>query len=145
MDCKKVMDDIWAYNCRIDLLYSDWARRHGMSYYTLIVLFALWGNAPCTQKKITEERLLPKQTVHTVIKELQKKGYVTLTTGRNQKEKLVTFTALGEKEIPALLKETERLEERVLKRFGEQNCQLLANSFRKFADIFEEEMRNDGT
>lgn len=68
------MDDIRAYNDRIDLLYSDWEQRHDMSCYTLIVPFALRENAPCTQKKMAEERLLPKQTVHTVIKKLQKKG-----------------------------------------------------------------------
>ena len=64
--------------CRQTELYGEWARCHGMSYNTMMTLYALDLRDGVTQKEITEGWLLPKQTVHTVVKELERRGYVRL-------------------------------------------------------------------
>lgn len=142
MDFKKQMDIISVYNCRITALYGEWAKQHGISYHALIVLFALKQHTACTQKQIGTEWMLPKQTVHTVIRELREKGYVQLSAGRNQKEKLVSFTEEGKIFACQILEDTIKMEERVLSRIGEDGCQVMVDSIQQFTEIFEEEIKN---
>lgn len=140
MNYQKQMELLTAYNCKINLLYGEWARKQGMSYYTFIILFALWEAPSCTQKQIAESWMLPKQTVNTVIKQLEKQGYVELTVGRNQKEKLVLLTEAGAHFVAELVSRTDGLEEGILKRFGEADCKMLIDALQRFAEIFEEEL-----
>lgn len=143
MDYKKQMDIITACNCKIDLLYGELARRQGISYYTSLVLFSLQQAGACTQKEMAEAWMLPKQTVHTVVRELRDKGYVELHEGRNQKEKLVAFTPEGAQTAAEILGQMEQLEARILQRLGAAESCRLAEGIRRFAEIFEEELRRD--
>ena len=140
MDYKKLIDEISAYNFKTEQLYSEWAKLNGMSYYAFMVLYVLGKNQPCTQKFISEELLLPKQTVNTVIKDLIKKGFAELSAGRNQKEKLVLLTADGIFHAEEVMAETYRLEEKILRRMGKKECLMIIQSTIKFAEIFEEEL-----
>ena len=142
MDYKKLIDDISAYNFKIEQLYSEWAKLNGMSYYTFMVLYVLGQNHPCTQKFISEELLLPKQTVNTVIKDLINKGFAELSVGRNQKEKLVLLTPEGISHAGNVMAETYRLEEKILRRMGEKECLIISESAGKFSEIFEEELHD---
>ncbi len=144
MDFREQMEAITICNCRITVLYGEWARAHGMSYHTMIVLDAIRTLGSCTQKQIVEEWMIPKQTVNTVVRDLHNKGYITFSTGRNQKEKLISFTRQGEEQAVQILGETMELEERILKRIGAARCQIILDSMKQFADIFEEEVRSCG-
>lgn len=144
MDYRKQMDLLTVYNCKINLLYGEWAKKQGMSYYTFTVLCELKGKEPCTQKQIAEKWQIPKQTVNTVIKDLQKKGYVDLREGRNQKEKLVVLTEMGHSFFKEAMEATNYLEEKILKKIGEKESQAIVDGFKKFSEIFEEEINNYG-
>ena len=72
MHIRQQMEIINTCNCRITELYGEWAKQHGMSYHAMITLYALNQDRKCTQKQIAEEWLIPKQTVNTVVKELER-------------------------------------------------------------------------
>lgn len=140
MNYKKQMDIITTYNCKVAILYSELSKKLGISYHAMLVLFSIKQNEPCTQKMIANECLLSKQTVNSIIKDFQNKGYVSLKNGRNQKEKLIEYTENGKQFYNNISKEFERIEESVLKRIGNKESELLANEIKKFAEIFEEEL-----
>lgn len=140
MDIQNMMDEITSQNFRIEYLYGLWAKMHGMSYHTLMVLYVLQEHQPCTQKEITQHWLLTKQTVNTVIKDLEAKGYVELVAGRNQKEKLVKVTSSGQVYMDSVLTATAELEYRILGRLGEEEARRIADSLRHIADLFQEEV-----
>ena len=140
MNFENIMDEITSQNFRIEYLYGVWAKMHGMSYHTLMVLYVLQEHQPCTQKEITQHWLLTKQTVNTVIKDLETKGYVQLVAGRNQKEKLVTVTDTGMVYMKQVLDATEAMEKRVLLRLGEEKTRQIAQELKHIADIFQEEV-----
>lgn len=144
MDFREQMDAIVTCNCRITVLYGEWAKAHGMSYHTMMVLDAIRTLGPCTQKQIVEEWMIPKQTVNTVVRDLFNKEYVVFSAGRNQKEKLISFTSQGEEMAARVLDKTMELEDRILKRIGAARCQVILDSMKQFADIFEEEVRSCG-
>lgn len=81
--------------CRQDELYAAAAKRRGLSFHTLITLYALDQDEGSTQSQLAKTWMIPKQTLNTVIKELERQGYVSLRTGKDQKEKLVFFTPEG--------------------------------------------------
>lgn len=50
-------------------LYEDWARKHGLSYYELLVILSLSEKDMVhTQKNICRRWQLPKQTVNSIFK-----------------------------------------------------------------------------
>ena len=88
--------------CRQTELYCEWAKRCGMSYNTMMTLYALHLEPGITQKAITQGWLLPKQTVNTVVKELQRQGYVRLEAGKAAQAVVtgqLAFTAAFEREV----------------------------------------------
>ena len=70
--------------CRQDELYAAVSKRHGLSYHTAMTLYALDQDEGCTQKEIAKTWLIPKQTVNTVVKELERQGYVFFQTGKRK-------------------------------------------------------------
>ena len=64
---------VWRETNRI---YSDWAKKHDISYNALLILYSLWNAKHyCTQKMICDQWMLPKQTVNTILKEFEKKSW----------------------------------------------------------------------
>lgn len=140
MERAELFEQMTAYNMKIEQLYSEWARRKGISYYALLVLYALQAHNPCTQKEISEKWLLPKQTVHTVIRDMQKKEYVTLEQGRNQKEKLVTLTEEGTAYVQDMLSDLSIVENAASQMLSLADGEIIANGMKTFAEAFEREL-----
>ncbi len=144
MNCKDLIDHMAKYNVKIELLYSDLAKRLGISYYTLIVLYMLRDNGPCTQKEIADKWLIPKQTVNTVIRDLIKKDYVKLEQGRNLKEKLVIFTKSGDAYSKDIVDIAKKIEAKAFSALNEDECKYIASGIQKFANAFDLELKNYG-
>ena len=61
-------------------VYEEWAKAHGLSVNSLLVLCAVHdGREGCTQKKISQRWLIPKQTVNMVFKDFERRGLVWLS------------------------------------------------------------------
>ena len=141
MNVRQQMEIVNTCNCRITELYGEWAKQHGTSYHAMMTLYALNQNRKCTQKQIAEEWLLPKQTVNTVVKELERRGHVRFAPGRDQKEKLVCFTAQGAAYAAEMLEDLYRMEDRVMERMGPVLCRELVGSNLAFAEALASEVR----
>ncbi len=140
MDLRQQMNIVAACNCRITQLYGEWAKQCGWSYHTMITLYALNMGRPCTQKQIAEEWLIPKQTVNTVIKDLERRGLVRFEAGRDQKEKPVSFTEAGRTYAEKKLEALYQMEERVMDHMGPEVCRALVESSRAFAQALAKEV-----
>ena len=73
-----------------NMLYADWAKRHGLSLTELLVALSLVEQPQgCRQRDICRRWALPKQTVNTILDGMQKKGYIrldVLPTDRRSKQ-----------------------------------------------------------
>ena len=59
-------------------LYEEWAKRHALSYYELLVILSIMNpDGPCLQKDICTHWQLPKQTVNTILKNFAGRGWIT--------------------------------------------------------------------
>ncbi|MDG6882402.1 MarR family [Phocoenobacter uteri] len=139
MNYRKQMDKIGIHLGKITKLYYECAKSQGLTYNTTMVLGALRHYQVCTQKQIVEEWGLPKQSVNTIIKKLFDDQYVEFSQGRNNKEKLVSFTKKGKIFADNTLQPILAMEEQVLQHIGEEECQQLEKTISKFAYFFEKE------
>lgn len=140
MNYRQQMNLITGHINKITQLYYDCAKLNGISYNTMMILAALRNTSPCTQKHIAEGWGLPKQSVNTIVKKLHNDGYIEFSQGRNNKEKLLAFTDKGKAFANGILQPVLAMEERILQRIGEKECQQFEKTTEKFATFFSEEL-----
>ena len=81
---------------RTDYLYEKWAKKQGVNNYVSRIMYMLYLSGVNRQKEMVENYGMPKQTVNTVITELQKKGYIILIPDENDKRsKIIKLTQEG--------------------------------------------------
>ena len=141
MTIREQIEIINACCCRESELYGAWAKRHGMSYHTMMTLYALDREHAQTQKEIAEWWMIPKQTVHTVVKELEQKGYLAFEEGR--KEKRIRFTPVGEAYVQTHLRGLYEAEERTMEALGPALCELLVQGCQAYTAMLEQEVARD--
>ncbi len=95
MDFRRQMNDLCAYIFRQDELYDIWAKHSGMKPSTVTVLYMLDQFSEMTQGGIAQMCLLPKQTIHTVVQELEQAGYLEKVSVSGRKEKPLRLTESG--------------------------------------------------
>ena len=126
--------------CRQDELYAAVARRSGLSFHTLITLYALDQDEGSTQSQLAQAWMIPKQTLNTVVKELERQGHVRLCTGKDQKEKQVFFTDAGRKFAAASLREVYELEDRAVAAMDRERFRELVEANEAFTEAFAREV-----
>ena len=89
---------------RVDGIYYQWARKMGINENMLALLYALSDGKTYTQKQISEEWLIPKTTINTVIKECINNGYIVLQHEPHTKQKVICLTDAGKKYTNDVLK-----------------------------------------
>ena len=109
-----------------------------------MVLYSIDEVKDCTQKKISDLWLIPKQTVNSILNDLKEKGYVTVTPAKmNRKEKILAFTEGGETYAGALLEGLRNAEERAMRRLGAEACGHYVELSFAFMNAFKYEVEHE--
>ena len=88
MNARSFFYDFGRAVYHIDSLYDDFAKQSNVSPALLWVLYALNDGRSHTQIEICNDWELPKTTVNTVIKEIQKEGYVELVPIKGKRREM---------------------------------------------------------
>lgn len=83
-------------------IYYFIAKKAGTKGNMIFLLYALCDGQPHSQKQISEEWLIPKTTINTVVKECIQKGYVKVSA-LEKKEKKLELTEMGKEYIQTIL------------------------------------------
>ena len=98
MNSKKFFYDFGRALYHVDSYYDEFAKQSNVSSALLWVLYALNDGKPHTQIEISNDWELPKTTVNTVIKEIQKDGYVELVPIKGKRREMsIVLTENGKK------------------------------------------------
>lgn len=109
--------------------YHRWAQQNAANYYVLQVFYALQAEGPLTQKHISENYEMPKQTVNKVVTLLKKEKYITLKASKaDKREKIILLTKLGEEYSRELLAPLFKIEEQAVTQIG-------LDSFRQLSEL----------
>lgn len=127
---------------RTDYLYEKWAKKLGVNNYVSRIMYMLYLSEVNRQKETVENYGMPKQTVNTVITELQKKGYIILIPDENDKRsKIIKLTQEGINYANKIVTPLLDCEIRVLKKMGTQRVEMLIDTMNQYADLLETEMK----
>lgn len=126
---------------RTTALYARTATVLGIGYPELMVLYALVVEGDMTQRQISENYGLLKQTVNTVVKSLHTRDYILLAPGTTDKrEKVVSLTESGREYAEHLLQPLLAAEERAYQIIGAERSQAMADTLDLYNIIMEREL-----
>ena len=126
-------------------VYEEWAKSHGMSVNSLLVLSAIHeGGNDCTQRKISQRWMIPKQTINMILKELEQKGLVELLPMQEDKRnKLIQFTPAGDEYADGIISKLRKAELYVIEEMGIDRMKLLNDNMALFVELFSRAGGND--
>ena len=130
MSSKKFFYDFGRALYNVDSFYDEFAKQSNISSALLWVLYALNDGKSHTQIEISNDWKLPKTTVNTVIKEIQKDGYVELVPIKGKRREMsIVLTESGKTFADCVLSDIYKKEAEVYK------C--LSQDERKIAMVLE--------
>ncbi len=126
-------------------VYEEWAKSHGMSVNSLLVLSAIHeGGNDCTQRKISQRWMIPKQTINMILKEFERKGLVELLPMQEDKRnKLIQFTPAGDEYADGIISKLRKAELYVIEEMGIGRMKLLNDNMALFVELFSKAGDND--
>ena len=109
-------------------LYEEWAKKHGLSYYELLVILSIMEpDGPCLQKDICTHWQLPKQTVNTILKNFAGRAWITLVP-----------SDAGRLFMEATASDLQAHERSVWQKMGQENARALLESTALYNKLFKE-------
>lgn len=127
-------------------VYEEWAKAHGISVNSLLVLSAIHeGGNDCTQRKISQRWMIPKQTINMILKEFERKGLVELLPMQEDKRnKLIQFTPAGDKYADGIISKLRKVELCVIEEMGIERMKQLNDNMALFVELFSKTGGNGG-
>lgn len=121
-------------------MYEEWSKEQGLSSNGVFVLYSFFeGEGFCTQKMICEKWSIPKQTVNTILKDFQKKGYVEMVSDeKDKRNKLVYLTETGKEYAEDIIGKLHNKEIYVIEKMGLKNIKNLNDNTELFIRLFRE-------
>lgn len=141
MENLKAVRSLMTAMNRMDGAYYLCARKLGMKHTTLTLLYALNDGKPHSQKQICDEWLLPKTTLNTIVTELVKAGYLTLTREEHTREKTIRLTLEGHAYANRMTKTIEEAEQQAVEKALQKFSPEFVDAFGYFADCLYGELQ----
>lgn len=130
---------IWAKG---NSLYTKIAAELGIGYPEFGVLYALKINGDQTQKEISTAFGLLKPTVNTVVRDLKKRGIVTLVQcTEDKRERLVSLTDIGKIYCDKIIEPILNMENNVFKIIGKERLEQMHELMELYNTLLEIEIR----
>ncbi len=119
---------------QIDGVYENYGRNSKITPPTLLwILYSLNDGNKHSQKQICDDWSIPRSTANTIIKELEEKGYISLSQIKGKRRELnISLTKEGKEYANILLKDLYFRENEVYK--GIQNLEEILRVFKNLAD-----------
>ncbi len=119
-------------------IYEKLAKKYGLNYNSLMVLYTMYEIDICTQKTVCQRYLIPKQTVHSILKEFEKKGYICFEANPSSKrEKIIKLTPQGRLFADPVIEKVNYIEEKTMENIGYKNRRNLVESTAAHCEQFE--------
>lgn len=120
-------------------VYEEWAKAHGLSVNSLLVLCAIYdGGKNCTQKKISQRWLIPKQTINMVFKDYEHKGFVEqFPLPEDKRNKVIRFTKAGKEYADTIVTELRKAELSAIEEIGVERMRQLNENMALFAKLLK--------
>ena len=131
--------ELFEYNSIIqetNEVYRGAARRLGLSESTFWILYALRTSAmPMTQSGLCSALCLPKQTVNSALKSLERGGYIELDGPGGVRGKTVLLTEAGRRLTESTAGRVVRAETEAFSRLGPEERRIFLGLMHRFTAL----------
>ena len=126
MNSRKFFYDFGRALYRVDSCYDEFAKQSNVSSALLWVLYALNDGKSHTQIEISNDWKLPKTTVNTVIKDIQKDGYVELVPIKGKRREMsIVLTESGKAFADNVLSDLYKKEAKAFKSLSSEEREIV--------------------
>ena len=142
---KNLIDDYYESWFGVNAVYEQWAKRQGLTFNSLFILYIIHENAEnCTQKLICGKLLLPKQTVNTILDTFEKNGLVRKEILKeDRRNKCLKFTEKGQRYSDSLIEKLYRFEKDALIHMEPSERQSMIDTNRIYLKRLNESLEKD--
>lgn len=131
--------------CNIDEVYYLNEGKRKLSDGELCVMYALDDGKPHSQREISQEWLVPKTSVNTIVKRWEKEGYLTMTPIPGKRREMnILLTETGREYAKSFLGFLYRAEEQALQqtvdRYGPEMIDAVEFFGARLKDAFDAEV-----
>ncbi|HIZ56373.1 MAG TPA: MarR family transcriptional regulator [Firmicutes bacterium] len=119
-------------------MYEEWAKTQGLSLNSILILYAFYDHGDCcTQKMISQKWTIPKQTVNTILKDFETKGYIELLPMHaDKRNKIIHLTPKGKYFCDSIITQLHHMELYVMEKMGIERMTSLNDNLALFIDLF---------
>ena len=123
-------------------IYHDIALRLGLSDSAFDILYSIseLGDG-CLQKDICNATCIPKQTIHSSIRQMEKSGYLTLSSGKGRSMH-ITLTDLGKSLLERTIYPVMQMEGEAFHCMTDVECQQMLALFGKYIQALGDAAKN---
>ena len=123
-------------------IYHDIALRLGLSDSAFDILYSIseLGDG-CLQKDICNATCIPKQTIHSSIRQMEKSGYLTLSSGK-RRSMHITLTDLGKNLLERTIYPVMQMEGEAFHCMTDEECQQMLALFGKYIQALGDAAKN---
>ena len=123
-------------------IYHDIALRLGLSDSAFDILYTISESGDgCLQKDICNATCIPKQTIHSSIRQMEKSGYLTLSSGKGRSMH-ITLTDLGKNLLERTIYPVMQMEGEAFHCMTDEECQQMLALFGKYIQALGDAAKN---
>ncbi len=123
-------------------VYCYWAKKYGVSYNEMLVLYTLREYGFCTQKQVCDRYLVPRQTINNVITRLRNDGLLETAPSLNiGREKAFKLTEKGCTHFSDFITSMDTVEEIAVELMGDDRMQLMTQLIEEYNSILKKSVQ----
>lgn len=130
---------------KVDGVYYLLGKQRGVNENTLAFLYALADEKPHSQKEISDEWLIPRTTINSIVKTMLADGYVEFCAGTRTRERALQLTQSGRTYADKLFSEIYSAEEKAILGTLERYPQEFISALEDFASRLFDEFQSIST
>ncbi len=118
---------------RIDEIFALEARALGLKENTLALFYALDDGKAHSQSQVSQEWLIPKTTINTIVKECVENDLIVLEPEEHGREKMIRLTEKGSDLTRTLLTKIYEIEDRAMEETVEDCTEKFVNDLTQYS------------
>ena len=126
---------------KIDGVYYLFGKKCGINENTLAFLYALADGKPHSQKEISDEWIIPRTTINSIVKTMLARGSIQFCSEHHTKEKAIVLTETGKEYADTYLTDIYLAEEKAISRTLQKFKPEFVSALEAFSDCLHEEFQ----
>ena len=126
---------------KIDGVYYLFGKKCGINENTLAFLYALADGKPRSQKEISDEWIIPRTTINSIVKTMLARGFIQFCSKHHTKEKAIVLTENGKEYADKYLTDIYLAEEKAISRTLQKFKPEFVSALEEFSNCLHEEFQ----